>query len=353
MVVPFRRGHPGDFTVSVVRRYRPETLAAVGREQPPPSVRDPAVILDRPPRRSAAAEGAGRPWRWLEAAAAVFAALCVVALSTAPQLVEPDDYAYRASIVAATEGHWLTLSTAQVTRWPRSSPRSSRPAVGRGPSGGPRPSSSGSSCPTDAGSARRTPATRSWPRRSSRSASSGWPPCSTGRWAAWACSPAPGAGSADIGGAAAVGLFCSSGAALLFAWRDYMPTFTDASLIAAGTGALLWALLADEAIRAAAHLDRAARIPGHRGRGVRPLHRHRRARLRRRGRAGGPVAAGREPASRGAGLVARLGRGCSARAWPRSTTWSTAARSNPATRPARSRSASARSCPTSGTCPRT
>ncbi len=49
-----------------------------------------------------------------------------------------------------------------------------------------------------------------------------------------------------FGGAAAVGLFCSSGAALLFAWRDYMPTFTDASLIAAGTGALLWAVLATD-----------------------------------------------------------------------------------------------------------
>jgi hypothetical protein len=44
-----------------------------------------------------------------------------------------------------------------------------------------------------------------------------------------------------------VGLYCSSGAALAFAWRDYMPTFTDASLIAAGSGALLWALLASEA----------------------------------------------------------------------------------------------------------
>jgi hypothetical protein len=47
-----------------------------------------------------------------------------------------------------------------------------------------------------------------------------------------------------FGGGAAVGLYCSSGAALLFAWRDYMLTFTDASLIAAGTGALLWAVLA-------------------------------------------------------------------------------------------------------------
>ena len=54
------------------------------------------------------------------------------------------------------------------------------------------------------------------------------------------------------GGAVAVGLFCSCGAALLFAWRDYMPTFTDASLIAAGTGGLLWAVLAAEATVAGA-----------------------------------------------------------------------------------------------------
>ncbi len=34
---------------------------------------------------------------------------------------------------------------------------------------------------------------------------------------------------------------------MLWGWRDYMPTFTDASLIAAGTGALLWVALAVEA----------------------------------------------------------------------------------------------------------
>jgi hypothetical protein len=50
-----------------------------------------------------------------------------------------------------------------------------------------------------------------------------------------------------FGGAAAVGLFCSSGAAILFGWRDYMPGFTEASLIAAAAGALLWALLAADA----------------------------------------------------------------------------------------------------------
>src|SRR5580765_8546012 len=52
---------------------------------------------------------------WAETALAVaaFAALCVVVLSVAPQSAEPDDGAYRASIVAMTEGHFLTLSTAQ------------------------------------------------------------------------------------------------------------------------------------------------------------------------------------------------------------------------------------------------
>jgi hypothetical protein len=44
-----------------------------------------------------------------------------------------------------------------------------------------------------------------------------------------------------------VGLYCSSGGALAFAWRDHMPTFTDASLIAAGSGLVLWAVLATEA----------------------------------------------------------------------------------------------------------
>jgi hypothetical protein len=50
-----------------------------------------------------------------------------------------------------------------------------------------------------------------------------------------------------FGGPAAVGLYCSSGAALAFAWRDYMPTFAEASLVAAGSGALLWAVLATDA----------------------------------------------------------------------------------------------------------
>jgi hypothetical protein len=47
-------------------------------------------------------------------AVAAFAVLCVAVLSVAPQLVEPDDYAYRGSILAITQGHVLILSTAQV-----------------------------------------------------------------------------------------------------------------------------------------------------------------------------------------------------------------------------------------------
>ena len=49
------------------------------------------------------------------------------------------------------------------------------------------------------------------------------------------------------GGTWAVGLFCSSGAAIAFAWRAWMPTFTGAALVAAGAGALLWSLLAGDA----------------------------------------------------------------------------------------------------------
>jgi hypothetical protein len=47
-------------------------------------------------------------------------------------------------------------------------------------------------------------------------------------------------------GTYAVWLFLFSGAAMTFAWRDTMPSFTDASLIAAGFGALLWAMLSKE-----------------------------------------------------------------------------------------------------------
>src|SRR5262245_17246339 len=46
-------------------------------------------------------------------AVAAFAVLCVLVLKATPYLAEPDDSAYRASIVAMTDGHFFTLSGAQ------------------------------------------------------------------------------------------------------------------------------------------------------------------------------------------------------------------------------------------------
>jgi hypothetical protein len=48
------------------------------------------------------------------------------------------------------------------------------------------------------------------------------------------------------GAAFAVSAFCSSSAAMFFAWRETMPTFTETALIAAGVGALIWTVLAVE-----------------------------------------------------------------------------------------------------------
>src|SRR5215471_10832781 len=177
---------------------------------------------------------AGPPWRTeILLALAAFAVLCIAVLAAAPQLVEPDDYAYRASIVALTDGHPLTLSTAQVSALATQLTHATGP--GRAALTGPGP----------LGSIEQ------------------WVQLPDGRWISekdpgypFLAAPFQLLGIIRLaplfygarrwlgryGGSIAVGLFCSSGAALLFAWRDYMPTFTDASLIAAGTGALLWAL---------------------------------------------------------------------------------------------------------------
>ncbi len=185
----------------------------------------------------------------LLAVLAPFAVLCVAVLSVAPRLVEPDDYAYRASTVAVTQGHLLTLSPAQARTLSVQLSYVGPGARQAGPGGG-------------------APGLGQWQ----------WIERPGGRWISeknpgypYLAAPFQGLGLIRLaplaygalgclglflgarrwlgpgGGAAAVGLFCTSGAALLFAWRDYMPTFTEASLLAAGTGTLLWATLAVEA----------------------------------------------------------------------------------------------------------
>ncbi|HEY4853943.1 MAG TPA: hypothetical protein VII22_24420, partial [Streptosporangiaceae bacterium] len=200
--------------------------------------RDEAVLPGHAGRRE---PGAGRGIRlvWAEAAfaAAAFAALCAVVLSVAPQLgVEPDDGAYRASIVAMTEGDFLTLSTAQAET-----------LAGRLGDNPAAPPNQWVELPGGRTISEKAPG---YPFLAAPFQALGiirWAPLFYGALACLGLFAGARRWLGRFGGPAAVGLYCSSGAALLFAWRDYMPTFTDASLVAAGTGTLLWALLATEA----------------------------------------------------------------------------------------------------------
>jgi hypothetical protein len=185
-------------------------------------------------------------------AVACFVVLCGAALSRSATLLEPDDYAYRASIVALSEGH-LVLSDQQYLDL------RARLQVADGGAGG--------------DSAGGMPG-----RRGAIMGIVQWTRLADGRWVseknpgypffavpfqllgilragplfygALACFALFVGGRRWLGawgGTWAVGLFCSSGAAMAFAWRAWMPTFTGAALIAAGAGALLWATLAGEA----------------------------------------------------------------------------------------------------------
>ena len=189
------------------------------------------------PRR---ADRAGRGIRlaWVEAALAVaaFAALCVLVLSVAPQAAEPDDGAYRASIVAMTEGHFLTLSTAQAETLARK--------LGDNPAA---PPNQWVELANGRYISEKDPG---YPYLAAPFEALGlirWAPLFYGALACLGLFIGARRWLGRFGGLAAVGLYCSSGAALAFAWRDYMPTFTDAALIAGGSGALLWAMLATEA----------------------------------------------------------------------------------------------------------
>jgi hypothetical protein len=167
-------------------------------------------------------------------AVAAFAALCVAVLTRSAQLLEPDDFAYRASIIALTRGH-MSLSNAEYQALLKELSNGGGQGIAQWvhTASGTWISEKNPGYPFLAlpfqalGLLRVAPlfygalgclglfaGARRW----------------LGHW----------------GGTWAVILFCSSGAALVFAWRATMPTFTDASLIAAGAGALLWTMLATE-----------------------------------------------------------------------------------------------------------
>ncbi len=189
---------------------------------------DGAATGRRPSRRATYVEAA--------LASAVFAALCIAVLLAAPKSAEPDDGAYRASIVGITQGHFLTLSTAQATTLARS--------LDDNPDA---PPNQWVQLADGRYISEKDPG---YPFLAAPFDSLGiirWAPLFYGALACVGLFVGARRWLGQFGGLAAVGLYCSSGAALAFAWRDYMPTFTDSSLIAAGLGALLWAVLTTEA----------------------------------------------------------------------------------------------------------
>ena len=200
--------------------------------------RDEVVL---PGRADRAVPGAGRGIRVVRAEAALafaaFAALCVVVLSVAPQIAEPDDGAYHHSIVAITMGDFLTLSSAQLNALEA---KMGDPGVGQVPNQWVELANRRYISEKDPG----------YPFLAAPFEALGiirWAPLFFGALACLGLFIGARRWLGHFGGLAAVGLYCSSGAALAFAWRDYLPTFTDASLIAAGSGLLLWAVLATEA----------------------------------------------------------------------------------------------------------
>jgi len=166
-------------------------------------------------------------------ALAGFVALCVLVLTKAPRLLEPDDLAYRASILALSHGR-LVLSTAQYQ------------ALGR------QLSSTGGIAqwvhlPNGYWISEKNPGYPFFAVVFQLLGALRMAPLFYGALACVGLFAGARRWLGRYGGTFAVLLFCGSGAAITFAWRATMPTFTDASLIAAGAGALLWAVLATDA----------------------------------------------------------------------------------------------------------
>jgi hypothetical protein len=175
-------------------------------------------------------------WAEVALAVAAFVALCAVVLPIAPQAAEPDDGAYHASIVAITEGHFLTLSTAQALTLARK--LDDNPAA---------PPNQWVEVRNGRWISEKDPGYPFLAAPFQKLGEIRWAPLFYGALACLGLFIGARRWLGRFGGLAAVGLYCSSGAASAFAWRDHMPTFTDASLIAAGSGLLLWAVLATEA----------------------------------------------------------------------------------------------------------
>jgi len=181
--------------------------------------------------------GWARPWGPVVTAAALFAALCALALSKGSQLLEPDDLAYRASITALLHGR-LWLTNAQYLALSRQLSGTSAGGLGGIAQWVHRADGTWIS--------EKNPGYPFYAVAFARLGLLRLAPLFYGAFAAVALYLGGRRWLGRWGGTVVVALFCTSGAAMVFAWRATMPSFTDASMVAAGCGLLLWAVLAGE-----------------------------------------------------------------------------------------------------------
>ena len=187
--------------------------------------------------------------RWAPLAIAIgfFIAFSIAVLSRPEKMIEPDPYAYRASIVALQDGN-LTLTQEQ---YDALSSRLQQTELGGGiaqwrtRSDGMWVSEKNPGYPFLAVGFDAAKAIRLAPLLYGALAALGlW--LGGRRWTR-RTDDSPGRHrSSDWGGTFAVGAYFSCALAMVMAWRSTMPTFTDASLIACGLGLLVWAALSFE-----------------------------------------------------------------------------------------------------------
>ena len=200
-----------------------------------------------PARPDRGASVAGR-WRWVPLAVAVafYLAFAVVVLTRPERMIEPDPYAYRASIVALGDGD-LTLTQEQ---YDALTERLQQTALGGGIAqwhqrdDGQWVSEKNPGYPFLVVAFDQADAIRIGPLFYGALAA-------VGLWFGgrrWAGRRRP-AQRLEWGGTFAVGAYVSCALAMVMAWRSTMPTFTDASLVACGLGLLTWSVLALERSR--------------------------------------------------------------------------------------------------------
>lgn len=218
----------------------------------PTSEPDPEPGSDPQSADTAASSDCGAsvpgPWRWLPLAFAVvlYVAFAVIVLTRPERMIEPDPYAYRASIVALGDGD-ITLTQEQ---YDALSERLQQTALGGGIAqwhqrdDGQWVSEKNPGYPFLMVAFDQASAIRIGPLFFGALAA-------VGLWFGgrrWAGRRRP-AQRLEWGGTFAVGAYFSCALAMVMAWRSTMPTFTDASLVACGLGLLVWSVLALERSR--------------------------------------------------------------------------------------------------------